>query len=41
MSPRSAQDDFGEEKNLFPLPGFELRTIRPVAGRYNTPPNFL
>jgi len=33
MSSRSAQDDFGEEKNLFQLPGFEPRSVWPVAGR--------
>ena len=41
MSPRSAQDDFGEEKTLFPFPGFEPRTVWHVAGRYTTPRNYL
>jgi hypothetical protein len=30
MGPRGGLDVL-EEKNFFPLPGFELRTIQPVA----------
>jgi len=29
--PRSGLDVLGEEKNLFPVPGFKPRTVQPVA----------
>ena len=34
IGPRAGLGDFGEEKNLLPLPDFELRTFRP-KGNFN------
>ena len=31
LGPRPGLDVFGEEENLLPLPGFEPRTVQPVA----------
>jgi len=31
MGPRAGLRRLGEEKNLFPLPGFETRIVQPVA----------
>lgn len=36
MGPRAGLT-CGEEKNLLHLPGFELRTVQPVASRYSIP----
>ena len=32
--PQNRSVRFGEEKNFFPLPGFEPRAVEPVTSRY-------
>ena len=32
--PQGLSGRVGEKKNLFPLPGFEIQTVQPVASRY-------
>ena len=34
VGPTVGLDSFGKEKNHFPLPGFEPRTVHPMASRY-------
>jgi hypothetical protein len=35
LGPTVGLECFGKENNLFPLPEFEPRTVRPVSNRYN------
>ena len=37
MNPRAGPKRLGEYKNPSPPPGFELRTVRPVASRFSGP----